>query len=294
MMPIRPSTRRPRAARWLTLAIGLAALPGAARAQSPNAPAPNPAAAPRDALPTVFYIGDSTVRNGRGDGANGQWGWGDLTAGYFDTTRVHVVNKALGGRSSRTYLTQGYWEQVRATLRKGDVVIMQFGHNDAGALNDTSRARGSIRGTGEETEAIDNLITHQHEVVHSFGWYLRRYIADARAAGATPIVASLVPRNYWENGTVKRNAADYAGWAEQVARDAKVRFIDLNALIARRYDAMGEDSVRALFVEDRTHTTLAGAQLAARVVVAALRGMPDDPIAPYLSAEGAAVAPMRR
>ncbi|MEP7002222.1 MAG: GDSL-type esterase/lipase family protein, partial [bacterium] len=159
-------------------------------------------AAPRDStLPTVFHIGDSTVRNGSGTGSNGQWGWGDLTSCYFDTAKVNIVNRALGGRSSRTYLTGGQWDKVLPMLKRGDVVIMQFGHNDGGALNDTSRARGSIRGFGDESEEIDNLLTHQHEVVHSFGWYMRKFIADTRAKGATPIVASLVPRNRWENGT---------------------------------------------------------------------------------------------
>jgi lysophospholipase L1-like esterase len=102
-------------------------------------------------------------------------------------------------------------------LKPADVVVIQFGHNDGGALNDTSRARGSIRGIGEETEEIDNLLTHQHEVVHTYGWYLRKFIADTRARGATPVVASPVPRNIWEQGTVVRNKQDYAGWAEAAA-----------------------------------------------------------------------------
>jgi lysophospholipase L1-like esterase len=140
-------------------------------------------------LPTLFLIGDSTVRNGRGDGANGQWGWGDYLAPYFDTSRINVVNRAVGGLSSRTYLTLGHWERVLAMLKPGGFVMMQFGHNDSGALNDTSRARGTIKGVGEETEEIDNLLTHQHEVVHSYGWYLRKFIADARARGPRPSCA---------------------------------------------------------------------------------------------------------
>ena len=256
------------------------ARPGAIGAQSPAPSMPSP----RDsALPTLFHIGDSTVRNGSGNGANGQWGWGDLTACYFDTTRMNVVNRALGGRSSRTYLTQGQWDRVLAMLKPGDVVLMQFGHNDGGALNDTSRARGSIRGIGDESEEIDNLLTHQHEVVHSFGWYLRKFITDTKARGATPVVASLVPRNRWENGAVQRNTKDYAGWAEAVARAEGVAFLDLNALIAREYDALGEETVMPFFVADRTHTTLAGAKLSARVVIAALKGLPENPVGAYLS-----------
>ncbi|MEO8622957.1 MAG: rhamnogalacturonan acetylesterase, partial [bacterium] len=205
------------------------------------------------------------------------------------TTRINIVNRALGGRSSRTYLTGGQWDKVLPMVKRGDVVIMQFGHNDGGALNDTSRARGSIRGVGDESEEIDNLLTHQHEVVHSFGWYLRKFIADTRAGGATPIVASLVPRNRWENGTVQRNKKDYAGWAEEVARAQGVAFIDLNEVIAREYDKLGEEAVKRFFVEDRTHTTLDGAKLSARIVVSALRTLPNSPVRAQLLDEASAM-----
>ena len=82
-----------------------------------------------------------------------------------------MKNRALGGTSSRTFQTKGLWEAVLKDLQKGDFVLMQFGHNDNGPMNDTLRARGTIKGVGEETEEIDNLITKQHEVVHSYGWY---------------------------------------------------------------------------------------------------------------------------
>src|SRR6266700_7112320 len=100
-------------------------------------------------LPTLFLVGDSTVRNGHGDGANGQWGWGEPIVDYFDATKINVVNRAVGGMSSRTYYTQGNWEKVKAMLKPGDIVIMQFGHNDGGPLDDLARARGTIKGSGD-------------------------------------------------------------------------------------------------------------------------------------------------
>ena len=60
-------------------------------------------------------------------------------------------------------------------------------------------------------------MTHEHEVVHSYGWYLKKFIADARAKGATPIVCTLIPRKIWKDGKIARNKGDYAGWAEEVA-----------------------------------------------------------------------------
>ena len=249
-------------------------------------------ATPNPALPTIFYIGDSTVRNGSGNGGNGEWGWGDLTHVYFDSTRVNVVNRARGGRSSRTFLTQGLWGEVLSQLKPGDIVIMQFGHNDGGAVNDTSRARGTLKGTGEETEEIDNLLTGKHEVVHTYGWYLRKFIADTRAKGATPIVATLVPRNRWENGAIIRNKNDYAGWAQQVARAQGVAFLDLNEIIAREYDRLGPEKVGQFFGRDHTHTNLEGAKHSARLVVAALKGLDNNPAAAYLSAEAADIDPI--
>jgi len=246
---------------------------------------------PRDPkLPTLFLIGDSTVRNGRGDGSNGQWGWGEPLVDLFDTAKINVVNRAVGGLSSRTYLTQGHWERVLAMMKPGDIVLMQFGHNDSGPLDDPARARGTIRGVGEETKEVDNPITRQHEVVHTYGWYLRRFIADARAKGATPIVCSLIPRKIWKDGKIERGTASYGGWAWEVARSENAPFVDLNEIIARRYDALGESKVEALFADPHTHTSRTGAELNAECVVAGLKGLEHDPLAGYFSAKGEAVA----
>ena len=223
-------------------------------------------------LPTLFLIGDSTVRNGRGDGANGQWGWGEPIVDYFDAAKINVVNRAVGGLSSRTYLTQGHWDRVLAMLKPGDFVIMQFGHNDGGPLDDAARARGTIKGTGDETKEIDNPITKQHEVVHTYGWYLKKFIADTRAKGATPIVCSLIPRKIWKDGKIVRDSASYAGWAADVAQSEDVPFIDLNEMIARRYDDLGPEKVEPLFGDEHTHTSRAGAELNAEIVVTLLAG----------------------
>lgn len=245
-------------------------------------------------LPSLILIGDSTVRNGRDDGqgkgAEGQWGWGNPIAQYFDPAKINVVNRAVGGLSSRTYLTGGHWERAFALVKPGDIVIMQFGHNDNGATNDASRARASLRGTNEDSEEIDNVLTKKHEVVHTYGWYLRKFIRDAKEKGATPIVCSLIPRKIWDaEGKVGRDRASYAGWAAKVAEEEKVGFIDLNERIAAQYDVLGHDAVMKLFPQvtpdEHTHTNLAGAELNARTVVAGLKALPKNPLAPYFSAK---------
>jgi lysophospholipase L1-like esterase len=236
-------------------------------------------------LPTLFLIGDSTVRNGHGDGANGQWGWGEPLVDHFDRTKINVVNRALGGRSSRTYLTQGHWDQVKAMLKPGDFVIMQFGHNDSGPLDDTARARGTLPGVGDETKEIDNPITKQHEVVHTYGWYLKKFVVETRGAGAIAIVCSPVPRKIWKDGKIVRNSQDYGGWAASVAAAEDVPFVDLNEIIAKRYDELGPAKVEPLFMDEHTHTGRAGAELNADCVIAGLKALSHDPLAAYFSPE---------
>jgi lysophospholipase L1-like esterase len=241
---------------------------------------PEPA---RPDLPSLFLIGDSTVRNGRDDGQNkgaeGQWGWGNPIAALFDTTRINVVNRAVGGLSSRTYLTSGRWESTLALMKRGDFVIMQFGHNDGGAINDTLRARATLPGTGAQTEEIDNLITKKHEVVHTYGWYLRKFILEARARGVTAIVASPVPRKRWDGeGKIGRSKGSHAGWAAEVARQERAGFIDLNEMVAAKYDALGREAVMTMFPrvtpDESIHTNLAGATLNAHMVAAGLKAHP--------------------
>src|SRR5215208_4293829 len=140
--------------------------------------------------PVFYIIGDSTVKNGDGTGKGSLWGWGNFIAGYFNTTKIKIENDALGGRSSRTFITEGRWDKVLVNLKKGDYVIMQFGHNDSGPLDDTARARGTIKGIGHESKEVYNPIMKKQEVVYTYGYYMRKYIRDTKAKGALPIVCS--------------------------------------------------------------------------------------------------------
>ena len=235
-------------------------------------------------LSTIFVIGDSTANNH----ANGALGWGDPFIAYFDSTKIDVLNRARAGRSSRTFITEGLWDKVLSELNRGDFVLIQFGHNDAGAINDAARARGSLPGIGEETEEIDNLLTKKHELVHTFGWYMRKMIADTRAKGATPIVLSLTVRNIWKDGRVERGPGKYGEWAAEVAKSQNVLLIDVTKLIADRYEQLGEEKVKLLFGPDHTHTSPAGAELNASLVVAGLKTLKGKPLNRYLLAKGKA------
>jgi rhamnogalacturonan acetylesterase len=237
-------------------------------------------------IPTLWLIGDSTVRNGSGTGEGQQWGWGDCLSKFFDTTKIRVVNRAIGGRSSRTFLTDGRWGTILSEMKAGDFVIMQFGHNDGGKVNDDSRARGTIRGIGDEIEEIENMLTKKHETVHTYGWYMAKYIKDAKEHAATPIVCSLIPRCPQPGTKLESNPepATYRLWAQQVAAREKAAYIDLNLLIWREFVKMEPEQIKAKYycATDFTHTNLAGAEFNAGQVVSGIKALPDCPLAKFL------------
>ena len=235
--------------------------------------------------PTLYIIGDSTVRNGSGKGTDSLFGWGSVIAPHFDTNRLDIQNHAIGGRSSRTFLTDGRWEKILTNLHEGDFVIMQFGHNDAGALDDTSRARGTIRGISDSSKEIYNPIRKVKETVYTYGWYMRKYVTEAKAKGAIPIICSLVPRNDWDkDGKVKLSSDSYALWAQQIAEQEGAFFIDLNKKVALAYEEIGKEAVlKQFFPKDHTHTDYDGARLNAEIVANNIRSLSRCPLVGYLN-----------
>jgi rhamnogalacturonan acetylesterase len=215
------------------------------------------------------------VRTGRGDGGGGQWGWGEYLPRHLDLTKVNVVNRAVGGTGVRSFQDTGYWDLVREKLKPGDVVMIQFGHNDNGA-------RAPLKGIGEEVEEREHPTTKEKSPMHTWGWYLRRYINDTRAKGATPIICSLIPRKRWVDGKIARASDSHAAWARAVAQAEGVPFVDLHEIIAQLYDAMGPEKVNPFFADEHTHTSAAGAEFNAECVVAGVKRLPANPLAAWL------------
>jgi rhamnogalacturonan acetylesterase len=229
------------------------------------------------ALPTVFIVGDSTARN------QADLGWGDHFAHYFDTTRINVANRAHAGRSSRTFINEGSWDKVLAEMKPGDFVLLQMGHNDGGDLGGT-KPRGTIKGLGDETKDV-TLPDGHTETVHTYGWYMRKYIADTRAKSATPILLSLTIRNIWKPDAdgkprIERDMG-YDADIRQLATDQHVAFIDMATVEADRLEALGPEKTATLFPIDHTHTSPEGAELNADAVVKALRDA-KSPLVAYV------------
>ena len=194
----------------------------------------------RAAEPIVIGIaGDSTVA----DYAPGspQRGWGQFLAGHFDSG-VTVINLAKNGHSTKTFLSEGLWPELIA--KKPDLILIQFGHNDSHTPDHP-----------EHTDPQGDYKT-----------LLTRFVAEARAAGATPILVTPVQRR-----TEVDSLLPYATAMAEVARDQKVTLIDLHALSGDLYRRLGPEKTEALAMpKDKTHFSAAGARQICELVAPAL------------------------
>ncbi len=251
--------------------------------------------------PVVFITGDSTVKNADKD-ENGMWGWGAVANTVFDETKIDIVNAAMAGRSCRSYLNEGRWDKVYNSLKPGDFVLIQFGHNDISPI-DKPKYRGAIATAADtchvykmqaakEDLSKQNVIDQKlksntqvgsYEVVFSFGWYLKKFIQDVREKGATPILVSLTPRNEWPNGKIERRNDTYGKWYREVAEATGVEFVDLHNITADFLDKKCGKKEKAMkyFNHDHTHTSLLGAKTNAQSVAKGLRAN-NSPLAKYL------------
>ena len=237
--------------------------------------------------PIVFITGDSTVKNKDSD-KDGMWGWGSQAYTVFDQDKVTCVNVAKAGRSTRSYVREGRWEQVYNTLQPGDFVLLQFGHNDICPIAD-AKERGVIPGTADTCHVYKMEKDGRYEVVYSFGWYLRKMIDDCREKGATPILVSLTPRNGWPHGKVERRNDSYGKWYREVVEQTGVDFLDVHNISAdfldRKFASKSEEKSKKAasryFNNDHTHTSLAGARMNAQSVAKGLRDI-NSPLAAYL------------
>ncbi len=236
-------------------------------------------------LPTVFIVGDSTLNSNAP-----LRGWGQELARFFDLTKINVVNRAIGGRSSRSFQYEGRWDKLLSELKEGDFVLLQFGHNDVGRVNDpASKDRPSIHSEGEEP-AEATRIDGKQETIRSFGWYMRKYGNDARAKGATVIFCSMVPHKDWAEGKVVRNEREkWVKWTANAAAATQAAYIDLNEIISLEFERLGAEKVAPLFADARTHSSQAGALLNAQMVVAGIRSLKKPDLTKYLSATGKAI-----
>jgi rhamnogalacturonan acetylesterase len=240
-------------------------------------------------LPTIFIVGDSTARN------KADLGWGDHFAHYFDTTRVNVANRAIAGRSSRSYINEGAWDKDLIEMKPGDYILLQMGHNDgATPVSPSFKGRGSGKGIGDETAEIPipspftagPLAGKSTEPLHTYGWYLRKYIADTRAKGAIPVLLTVTVRDIWSVDAdgklhIERDMG-FRDYEYQVGAAEHVPVVDMATVAADKFEYLGPETTRLLFPIDHTHTSAVGAEMNAASVVTALKNA-NSPLIQYLA-----------
>jgi rhamnogalacturonyl hydrolase YesR/lysophospholipase L1-like esterase len=231
--------------------------------------------------PVLFLIGDSTMKNGSGKGDGNQWGWGSFFSWFFNADQISVENHALGGRSSRSFITEGLWDKVLSGIKKGDYLIIQFGHNDGGPFN-TGRARASIKGIGEESQTIIMERTGGPEEVFSFGHYLRIYVRQAKAKGANVILFSHTPGNSWTGEKMNRNDQNYGKWTKEIAEQEGVPYVDMNDIAAKKYETLGIEKTKTYFI-DRVHTNFGGSILHCKAAIEGLMSLKDYELNKYIN-----------
>lgn len=229
---------------------------------------------------TVYLIGDSTMADYSGNYDKGKdymktryplMGWGQVFQQFMSRDSLHKVrgiikadsvivdDRARGGRSTRTFFQEGRWRSVYENLKEGDVVMMQFGHNDASESK-----------------------TERYVDVEGYKEFLRLYVTQTRQKDAYPVILTPVARNYpWENGQLQNVHGEYDQAAKDVAKELDVLLIDLNKKSMDHFSQMGKEYVTNKYFmnfpaglyeaypegqEDNTHFQPDGATAVARLV----------------------------
>ncbi|CAE6460860.1 unnamed protein product [Rhizoctonia solani] len=172
------------------------------------------------AAPSLYLVGDSTMASHRA--AEGIQGWGVKIPNYLKG--ITVVNKAASGRSARSYWREGKWAAVQSSLKSGDYVVIEFGHNDGGSPSTSDRA--SVGGEGTNTQTV-TLADGTVETVYTWPTYVGRMIDGAKSKGATPIVSAQTPNNPYENSaTIVNSPPRFVGYAKNIAAKKGVPYVD--------------------------------------------------------------------
>jgi lysophospholipase L1-like esterase len=199
---------------------------------------------------TVYLIGDSTVADKPYAKGNPEKGWGQVFPLYLQEG-VRVENHAVNGRSTKSFRDEGRWDRVMKKLQKGDYVIIEFGHNDA-------KSEDPKRYAAPETDYRQNL---------------ERYIAETKAKGAIPVLATPIVRRKFENGELVETHGQYPDVVRGVSAQQRVPLLDLHKRTKELVSRYGEERSKALFLhidpseyeslpegkEDNTHLSAYGA-----------------------------------
>ncbi|KAG7452303.1 rhamnogalacturonan acetylesterase [Guyanagaster necrorhizus] len=230
---------------------------------------------------TVYMAGDSTMAEG--GGGSGTDGWGQYLGQYLS---VAVVNKAIAGRSARSYTDEGRFDTFIDTVSSGDYIVIEFGHND-GLSGAVDNGREDAYGDGYNTTATVTTSDGESLVIHTFPYYIQNAVSSLQARGAIPIVSSQTPDNDWDNGVIT-DPPRFVAYAETAATRTGATYINHYTYVAQAYEALGETVVDEYYPLDHTHTSVEGANVVAEAFVRGLLCGNSD-LAHYVNSAGQAV-----
>ena len=212
---------------------------------------------------TIYTIGDSTMANKPTENGNPERGWGQMLPLFFNDN-ITVDNRAVNGRSTKSFINEKRWDTIYKVLKPGDYVFIQFGHND-------QKEKDSTRYTNPHTAYRHNLI---------------RFVNEARAKGAIPVLfSSIVRRNFNEKGVLISTHGDYPLETRLVAQEYKVPFIDMEYYTELLEQSYGPEKSKNLHLHfkageipfykddkaDDTHLSIKGATEIAKIAVEELK-----------------------
>lgn len=210
---------------------------------------------------TVFLAGDSTAANKTSD-RRPETGWGEKLQDHFDPAKVKVDNRALNGRSTKSFIDEGQWQKLIDAVKKGDFVFIEFGHNDE------KKDKPAVYASPDDYKAN-----------------LSRFIREVRAKGATPVLLTPVSRRKFENDVLVKTHGEYPDAVKAVGKAEKVAVIDMETKSGAVLTRYGKDGSTKLFlqlkpgehvnypkgVEDNTHFSPLGAEEMAKLAVEGIR-----------------------
>ena len=213
---------------------------------------------------TIHLMGDSTMASKDLDNNNPERGWGMMFPNFLDG-KVEVMNYAQNGRSTKSFIDLGIWDKVKANLKKGDYVFIQFGHNDA-KESDPSRYAAPFGAYKEN---------------------LTMFVKTIREAGATPVLLTPVTRRWFKEEGLDLNChGDYPTAMKQVAEETGTVLIDMTTKSQKWLAPLGDENSRPYYMimykDDNTHTTARGARKLAALTCEALKESPLKEIAAHI------------
>jgi DNA sulfur modification protein DndE len=221
--------------------------------------------------PVIYMAGDSTMAN-KPTEDNPERGWGQLLPEFFNN-KVTIENHAVNGRSTRSFIYEGRWDSLTKKLKKGDFVIIQFGHND------------------ESPQKTDRYCTPVE-----YRYNLTRFVKDVRSKGANPILCTSVQRRKFdENGIFQDTHGDYPGYVRELALQLDVPLIDMQKKSEKVIVEQGMEGSKKIFLhispgeykslpegkEDNTHFSEYGARMMAGLFCEGLKEINNN-LAKYL------------